>query len=144
MIKKTCCFAGHSKFKHRKEIVWCVLMHQIVTATENGYTHFIVGGVLGLGAMAADIVIKLRDKFGDKVTLELAIPYPLGLYQLQNEYRKKRFETFIKANKITAVCNEYRKDSFIERDKYMVDNSSLVIAYCNGQSGRNGSIIKIR
>ena len=76
--------------------------------------------------LAAQTIVELK-KDGYKISLELALPF-------KNEYKplKERLMfSIIEANsdKVYYVNEYYSKTCYIERNKYLVNNSSLIMAY---------------
>ncbi|MEG1028070.1 MAG: hypothetical protein RSE07_05215, partial [Oscillospiraceae bacterium] len=55
---------------------------------------------------------------------------------------KERYENVLKnSNDIVVLSKEYNKNCLWYRNKYMVDNSTLVIAYFDGKSGGTAQTI---
>ena len=136
-IDKTCCFTGprvkNLPWKNEDELHIKPLMEkleaEIIKAIDNGYRHFITGMANGVDTYCARIVLKLRKTMPDLgITLEAAIPHltqDKGFTPAQkNEYS----EILSKCYKSTIITQESSTQAYHIRNRYMVDNSSLVIA----------------
>lgn len=127
-MPKTCCFSGYRKLNEKqKELAVIGLVGFIGLAIEQDYTHFISGFAEGVDLIAANIVIK--EKMQNKnLSLEAAIPHK-GRLQSKDDYFQELLQ---KCDKKTIIQDEYSKECFFKRNRYMVDNSDLLIAVWNG------------
>ncbi len=134
--KYRCCFTGHRPEKLtlpeesiRKQLRPCVLQ-----AIEDGYTTFITGMARGVDLWAGQIVIELREQ-GYPIKLVAACPHP-DFESSWGDYWKDMFhEVLDKADFVQVVCPEFKMSNFQERNEWMVDRSSRVIAVYNGRKG---------
>lgn len=139
----TCCFSGNRPNKlpwknKRISIRYIIckrkLKNAIKKAINAGYTNFISGMALGIDTICAEIIIKLKKRF--KIKLECAIPC-----LNQNKYWSKtdidKYNYILsKADIITYTSKKnYYKGCMYKRNKYMIDNSSLLIAVSNNKVG---------
>ena len=106
----------------------------IKCAYDTGYTHFISGGAMGVDLYAAEEVIRLKQSAND-VTLELAMPFPTLNPAMPGDIKERYEGILLKADKVTVCSEHYSPASYMKRNAYMVDSSSLVIAVYDGQSG---------
>jgi uncharacterized phage-like protein YoqJ len=102
----------------------------ITQAIQDGFTHFITGMAEGVDTWAAEILLDLRDNYGEKITIEAAIPclnQPALWGALSQDRYYKILDKMDKKEIIDGrpLC---RKESFIFRNRYMVNNSDRVIA----------------
>ncbi len=113
------------------------LTHAIQNAIACGYTHFISGFAAGVDLMFAEIVVDLKTS--QAITLEAAIPYP-GRMKTPD----KTFQRLIGACDVVKVHSAaYSKGCYMVRNRYMVDNSSLVIAVYDGRE-TGGTAVTVR
>ncbi len=128
MSIKTCCVTGHRNVPTKKvEYVTVKLEQEIMRAIEGGYTRFISGFAAGTDLLFSEIIVELKDKY--PIILEAAIPYSKRL-----KTPDKMFQKLIKyCNKIVIHCDAYSKDCYIKRNRYMVEQSELVIAVWDGR-----------
>ena len=106
-------------------------------AVEAGYTYFISGFAEGVDLMAAEIVTNLK-RDGFPLQLEAAIP---GKNQADswNDRSKCLYALLIEGcDRVVAADETINKYSFLKRDRYMVDESDLVIAVYDGKKGGTG------
>jgi uncharacterized phage-like protein YoqJ len=141
-ISKTACFTGHRP----KSLPWgydenqesCVsfkkdLYNIIKGAINYGLTHFISGLAEGVDMICAETVIELKKEFPN-ITLEGAIPCP-NQDAKWSDISKKRYAKILKqCDKTTMVSDRYTASCMLDRNKYMVDNSCVVIAIWNGNN----------
>lgn len=139
----TCCFTGHREQK----LPWganeadprCVdLKKRIYDSIEavyaSGIRHYICGMANGCDMFFGEAVLALRAEHAD-VTLEAAVPYAAQSERWRPDL-KARYEVLISsADYHTLVCKDYAKDCMRRRNRYMVDNSSVIIAAYSGESG---------
>lgn len=140
---RTCCFTGHrpEKLPWRKNELdpRCVLLkrkiYDIVDALYcSGINHFICGMALGCDTYFCEAVIALRDEHDD-VTLEAAIPCE-GQYRGWSEEEKQRYFYLVsQCDDETILQKDYTPECMLERNKYMVEASSVLIAIFNGTHG---------
>ena len=104
----------------------------LIAVNDYGITHFISGMALGVDMDFAVIVLNLRDEERYPVTLECAIPCPDQALKW-NAKDKLRYESIlIRADEINLISNRYTPDCMLKRNRYMIDNSEIVIAAFNG------------
>lgn len=143
MKSTTCCFTGHRSQK----LPWrfnelderCLAMKanarkEILKAVENGYKTFISGMALGFDMICAEIVLELRKEYKD-IKLICALPCK-DQYKVWHEDQQKRYKTLLKqANIVHYQYEKYQDGCMLERNDYMLNNSSMVIALFNGMPG---------
>ncbi len=138
----TCCFTGHrpDKFPFRisdgsyaHELLVKCLYEEIEKAISRGYNHFIAGMSLGMDLWAADVVIKLKEKYG-QITLEAAIPCAEQTVNWTEDEILHYNRVLESCDKKGIVTNLSGGKAMLARNRYMVDNSSLVIAALDPKS----------
>lgn len=140
---ETACFTGHRsqklpwKFNEQDERclkVRATTKSKIETAINNGYKYFISGMALGFDMICAELVLELKKKY-PQIKLVCAIPCK-NQPKLWNTVQKKRYKNILKkADIIRYLSNEYTDRCMLERNNYMINNSSLVIALFDGKYG---------
>ena len=129
-IQKTCCFTGHrlieeSDFSSLQQS----LEHTVRRAIEEfGFCNFIAGGALGFDTLASETLLLLKKDY-PQIRLLLALPCPE-----QARYFKKadilRYERILNfCDKYVYVSPHYTPSCMHERNRFLVDHSSLCIAY---------------
>ena len=138
----SCSFTGHRiiPFKDRERIEE-KLRCELVGLIEKGVTLFIAGGALGFDTLAALEVIALRERYPE-IKLRLAIPC---------ENQKKRWKEkdvllyekiMKKADEVVYTSRAYTPGCMHIRNRYMVDNSDVCIAYMTKDSGGTAYTVK--
>ena len=149
---KICCFTGHRpqyySFKFNEKDKDCIklkdlLRQEIIKAIKDGYNYFVAGGALGVDTWAAEIVLDLKKDY-PFIKLVIAIPC-LNQERRWTQESQVRYRNILdKADKIIYVSNEEYKsnlDQMNDRNRYMVDNSSMVIAVFGGaKSGTKNAV----
>ena len=106
----------------------------IICAIKNGYNYFISGMAIGIDLICAETIIELKKDYTN-IMLECAIPCLEQTKYWNNEY-KVRYENVLKnSDKITYVSKNYSSFCMNKRNKYMVDNSNILLAFWNGENG---------
>ena len=146
----TCSFTGHrpnslpwgeDETDKACKLLKLELFETVRRVIENGYTHFIVGGAMGVDTYSAEIVIQLK-KIYPHVTMEIAIPC-LTQSKRWDEASQKRYKTILKnCDKKTVVSVAYTQYCMHLRNQYMVNNCSLLVAVSNGNDGGTQNTIK--
>ncbi len=129
MNTKTCCVTGHRDIPSEKvDYITAELRHTILQATRQGYTHFISGFAVGVDLIFAEIVAELKAVY--PITLEAAIPEP-GRMKTPD----KTFQRLIACCDVVKIhSNDYSKGCYMKRNRYMAEQSELVIAVWDGRN----------
>jgi len=135
MKDKTCCFTGHRKISFLQAAAIRRGLEQAVEASiQKGYLYFGAGGALGYDTIAAQTVLKLREKY-PQIKLILVLPcrtQTRGWKQADiDEYER----IMAAADKVTYTSEEYTRGCMHKRNRHLVDNSSLCICYLTERSG---------
>lgn len=113
------------------------LKKKIEEAIEAGARHFISGMALGVDMWAAETVIEIK-KTDSRITLEAAIPYKKQSANWSFDHRNRHGRILNDCDKVTYVSENYSAYCMMKRNKYMVDNSDLVIAVTDDFTGGSG------
>lgn len=129
MIEKTCCVTGHREIPADKlAYVKTELRKAVMAAADDGYTRFISGGAAGADLLFAAIVADLK-KQGRPLSLETALPY-----SNRKRSRDQCFQKMLAAcDEVKAFSERYSRGCYFVRNRYMVDESSRVIAVYDGR-----------
>ncbi len=141
--ENSCAFTGHRETKlvrgWHENMPECKnlkakLAETVLALYLSGKTHFISGMAHGCDMYFAEAVLYLKKNHPD-VTLEAAIPF-LGQADKWSGNMKNRYLEILKlCDKRTLVQREYTRDCMMRRNKYMVDNASVLVAVYNGSAG---------
>ena len=139
MNEKACCVTGHRDIPTDKiEFVKIKLREEIEQAIGDGFTTFITGMAEGVDLLFAELVIEQKAQH-PKLFLEAAIPYRNRLKTTDPLFRK----CFAGCDGVKVQQEEYNKDCFINRNRYMVTLSSRVIAVYDGRE-KGGTLFTMR
>lgn len=152
-IGTTCCFSGPrpknypwGNNKERESKIAEKLKIAVREAIERGYRHFISGMAAGIDMLAAKIVLQMRENMPDKrITLEAAIPFPDQPRRWKEETKLEYESILSRCDKVHFFADAFSVAAYKERDQYMVDHSSLLIAVpgkLNGGTARTIAFAK--
>jgi len=147
--ERSCCFTGHRPQK----LPWgmnegdprCMelkleLAARLEAIYALGYRHFLCGMAIGCDMYFAEAVLALKDAHGD-VTLEAAIPFGDQPGRWNAAQRRRYNELIDRADEVTVLSIGYTSDCMMQRNRYMVDRSSLLLACYDGRPGGTMSTI---
>ena len=132
--EKICCFTGHRSFSDDpKEIrnILSVLLDNMITG---GYTVFRAGGALGFDMLAAETVLAKKED-GRNIRLELMLPCPEQADKWNAESKARYRRILLLADSKSYIANSYSPTCMHERNRQLVDGSSLCIAYKKYEKG---------
>lgn len=139
MNEKTCCVTGHREIPEDKlAYVRAGLEREIRAAIADGYTRFISGFAEGVDLTFAAIVAELKEQ-APSLRLEAAIPHAGRLKSKDRTFR----ELLAVCDGVHVICEKYSPNCFFIRNRYMVAESSRVIAVYDGRE-RGGTLYTMR
>lgn len=148
--QKTCCFSGHRAAKlpwgsNENDPRCLSLKRELDNALKvlysTGTRHFICGMALGSDMYFAEAVIALRAAHPD-VTLEAAIPCPDQAERWESGQRE-RYERLVDACDVrTIISQRYTPDCMDRRNRYMIENSSVLVTVFGGGTGGTFNTIR--
>ena len=141
--ESTCCFTGHRPDKlpwgldensaecRKLRIEIAIQLEALHSA---GIAHFISGMALGCDLLFAEAVLAMREEYDD-VTLEAAVPCDSQAHSWPEEQKERYNAILSSCDTVTFVQHQYTPGCMLRRNRYMVDNSSVLLACFNGSSG---------
>lgn len=144
----SCCFTGHRP----QRLPWgfdesdgrCSALKQklrsaIKLAITHGMTMFYTGMAMGTDIWAAEIVLELREELHEPcIRLVAVIPHS-GQEAKYPDDLKQRYRLILSEADERIVLQEHYTDGCMQkRNRYMVDNSSMLIAVYSGDGGGTG------
>ncbi len=129
-ILTTCAFTGHRILK--KDFNEDKLSSIIDTVIKNGYKTFLVGMAWGFDLKAFEILLTKKNQ-----NIDIIACVPCKNQEMYfNKIEKEKYINYLsKADKIVYVAEEYFDGCMQKRNRYLVDNSSLLIAYIYSNFG---------
>lgn len=147
---KSCSFTGHRPlklpWKYNEEDPRCVdfklRLYAVIEAVyDSGISHFISGMALGCDMYCAEAVIKLREEHPE-VTLEAAVPYRAQA-EKWGEKNRERYQRLLEAcDEVNVLQEDYTPSCMMRRNRYLVDQSSVLVACYDGMRGGTWNTIK--
>lgn len=147
--RKTCAFTGNRPQKlpwgNDEQDYRCVavknrLRGELLVAIENGYDTFITGMALGGDTYFAEEVLRLKKTYD--VRLVCAIPYPDQSKGWSDINVDRYYNVLSQADETVILSPKYTKYCMHKRNRYMVDNSSLLL--CLNYANDGGTISTIQ
>lgn len=103
------------------------------TVVREGYDTFYCGMARGFDLLALDCLVALAAKY--RLHLIACIPYEGQENGFSYEMRKRYLRLLEWCDEKIVLSPTYRFGCYHARDRYMVDHTDLVIAYCTRDSG---------
>lgn len=126
----TCCFTGHRVLKRDFNVE--NLEKVIEKVIKNGYKTFLVGMALGFDTVVFETLLKFKNR---NIDIIACVPCK-NQYEYFNKNQTETYLSFIKkADKVVYLSEEYYDGCMQKRNRYMVDNSSILIAYMYSNIG---------
>lgn len=135
MKERTACFTGHRTipFLQRRKIEKRT-EEALIEAIKQGYQFFGAGGALGFDTLAAQTVLRLKETY-PQIKLILVLPCLSQARGWRPEDIAEYERIKAAADKVVYTSQEYTRDCMFKRNRHLVDNSSLCIAYLTENSG---------
>ena len=139
----TAAFSGHRFIDaSQREYVKKQLSNAVLDAYGKGIRNFISGFAIGFDMMAAEVVAALKQSHPD-IILTAAIPFN-GQASRFSFYDRKRYDRLLEvADEVIVLSDSYYPRCFLDRDEFMVNNASSLIAYYDGRE-KGGTFYTIR
>lgn len=142
MNNKSACFTGHRDIDPRNiQSIKEKLREIIINCVNDGFTDFYNGGARGFDLLAAEAVLELKKTY-PSLRLHIIVP-------CSNQTRGWREEDVIRYESVTTHADEvkclspvYFDGCMQVRNRYMVDNSELLIAYLEREAGGSAGTVK--
>ena len=133
---QTCCFTGHRELPTG----WCQrelaqrLEQAVIEQVEKGIRFFGAGGARGFDTLAAQTVLRLKKRYPDiKLILVLPCLTQTRGWPVEDVEEYERIKA--QADKVVYTSQEYTKGCMFQRNRHLVDNSSVCICYLTKDSG---------
>lgn len=134
----TCAFTGHRELGGDFDAQ--ILENLIEKLIKEGVGVFYDGGARGFDLIAAESVLKLKQKY--PVTLVICVPC-YGQEKMYSEQDKARYSAVLKgADEVVYVSENYYKGCFLRRNDYMIERADYLIAYLKEDEGGTAYTVK--
>lgn len=139
----TVCFTGHRFIPASVTTeIRGLLENAITDAYAKGYTRFICGGALGFDTLAARSVLSFRTEHPE-VRLLIAVPCADQDAAWNPEDRILYRKILDSADEVRVLSERYIRGCMQVRNRFMVDHSSLCIAWLTKLNG-SGTMNTVR
>ena len=138
-----CAFTGHrpEKVIGSEGGIIVGLRKEILKAIDDGYTVFLTGMSMGVDLWAADIVIELR-RYNKDLKLMCVIPFEGMEERWSVDWRKHYNLVRKQADWVQVLSDRYSPDVYQNRNQWLVNHSSRLIAVFNGEPSGTGNTIQ--
>ncbi len=137
-LLNTVAFSGHRDYAVEYDPK---LRDTINSLYAEGYRCFISGVAVGFDLSAAEAVLALRDAHAD-VELVCAIPFVEQALKYSTEDRLRYEHVLERADRVVYISQEFHPACYKRRNDYLVDNSSVVVAYLNRARSGTGYTVR--
>lgn len=142
MRDKTACFTGHRKIASEQQRIVAERLKQTVEKLIlNGYCYFGAGGALGFDTLAAECVLYLKKQY-PQIKLILVLPCKTQTRGWDSEDIAIYEQIKAQADKVVYTSEEYTRGCMFKRNRHLVDNSSVCIAYLTESKGGTAYTVK--
>ncbi len=135
-LSTTCSFTGHRVLK--KDFNVNNVEKIIYKLISDGFKTFLVGMAWGFDLTVFEI---LQNKKNFNIDIIACVPCENQEQYFNKKEKQKYLECIKKADKIIHVSKEYFDGCMQKRNRYMVDNSSILIAYLYSNIGGTKSTV---
>ncbi len=145
--ERTCAFTGHRPNKlpefgaeHLPDMqkLRKIIYDTIEKAIIDGYDTFLSGMAIGFDILCSETVMALKIIYPN-VKLLAAVPFKGQPIKFSDAWKKRYNNVLLACDGFDVLSENYYKGCFQHRNKYMVDNSSLIIA-CLDSSEPSGTL----
>lgn len=152
IIKKhTVAFTGHRNYNNNSDDLRLFsdprsleqrLREAIIEAVECGYNTFLTGMADGFDLLAGEVVLQLKAMHYPNISLVGVVPFRAQAAGF-SEANRVIYDRVLNGCDMAIVLKEsYAPLCYFARNDYLVDHSSLLIAYYNGKKGGTAYTVK--
>ena len=133
--EKTCCFTGH-RVSPTRALPRLVeeLKQTLRRLIGEGVRYFGVGGALGFDTLAAETVLRLKGEY-PSVRLILVLPCRDQTRGWKAADARRYRDILSRADKVVYTAERYSPGCMHRRNRHLVENSSVCVAYCTRETG---------
>lgn len=133
-----CSFSGHrivAKNFNKEE-----LKKTVYNAINDGFSCFLIGMAIGFDTLCFKVLREIRSE--NDIKIIACVPCK-DQAEFFNRAQKKEYEELLSsADHVVCLAENYYDGCMQERNKFMVDNSSLLICYLKTNRGGTYSTVK--
>lgn len=138
-ITTSVCFTGHRTIEATKVESLKTQLHEIIeNLYKEGHRSFYCGMAIGFDLLAAETLIGLKASYPD-IHLTACIPF-IGQESRYSAIDQKRYhKALTSADTHIIISHSFSKQSYLLRNIYMLEHSSIVIAYFDCSTKKGGT-----
>ena len=137
-IEKAVAFTGHRQVDKNFDYIW--FENFLRKGIEKGYDHFFIGMALGFDTICFKTLEKLKKTY-PHIKIVACIPCKEQDKKFTFEQKKVYKKMLDNADYRVLISENYTPYCMQERNAFMVDNSSLVIAYLQRNYGGTANTV---
>ncbi len=132
--QRTVAFTGHRSYRGEADDELRAVVRDLVG---QGFTRFLCGMAWGFDLAAGSVVAQLKREYPQ---IELVAVEPYGDFRslFRDEDGELYDRVLTAASERVVVGDEQGAAAYMRRNDYLVDNASMVVAWCDGR-GRGGT-----
>ena len=112
-----------------EKMIWQEV-HKYINAS---YTTFYCGAARGADILCGEIILSEKETNHPELKLICAIPFKEQARGWDIMEKIQYWELLRRSDRIVQVCDSYQRGCYHARNRYMVDNSDVLIAIYNGE-----------
>lgn len=141
---RSCAFTGHRTLTEEQGRICRRLLEQLIPRlVRGGVDRFIAGGALGFDTLAAETLLRLRDRDHLPLSLEIAVPCVGQDARWSPAHRARYRQILSEADYVTVLAQEYYSGCMQARNRYMVDRASRLIAFYDRSKQTGGTAMTV-
>lgn len=117
------------------------LRKEIFYALADGMTVFVSGMARGVDLWAAELILQIK-KANPQIKLICAVPYEGFEKKWSSHWQQIYNKALVEADDVKVLYPTFSYASFQERNRWMVDHSTYIIAVYNGGKGGTYNTLK--
>ncbi len=132
--KISCAVTGHRSF-----VDGCLDYNMVIECIrelyDRGYRHFYNGGAVGFDLYMARATLYCKENFCPDIVFHLCLANNRHSLKFSQENKEIFNRVYSKADFIHGENLHYTSGCYLKRDRFMVDNCSLIISYLRNNEG---------
>lgn len=131
---KICIFTGHRQLPSSVSPLQQALALRIEALAREGYTDFLSGGAVGFDLLAAEAVLRARERF-PALRLLMILPYE-GQDRFYPAADRRRYQALLeRADLVRYTARDYYKGCLLTRDRVLAEAADGCVCYLTRSTG---------
>lgn len=127
----TCAVTGHRNILEKIDVE--KLKNVFIDLINKKYKYFLVGMALGFDTICFDVLYELKKDYDVKIIA--CVPCESQSKKFSQENKNKYDDMILKSDEVIMVGKEYNRWCMFKRNRFMVENSSSLVAYLREDKG---------